>query len=109
MMDHEDQIHQDMKHIQDVYRSKPGTQIAYIPSHAKGDINHPDVEFGFIQYTTTDGAFCRYWNKNFMLGLRTTANSELTPFRNLALCDSHPQFEVDYLIEKINAGIDLSE
>ena len=25
-----------------------GQQIAYVPTHANGDINHRDVQFGFV-------------------------------------------------------------
>jgi len=57
-----------------------GEQIAYIPMHAEGDINHPDVEFGFITGFNSDGdPFCRYWRKGQPGTLRTTANSECTP------------------------------
>jgi len=27
---------------------KPGIEVAYIPYHAKGDINHADVEYGTV-------------------------------------------------------------
>ena len=27
---------------------KPGIKVAYIPYHAKGDINHADVEYGEV-------------------------------------------------------------
>jgi hypothetical protein len=88
---------------------KPGFQVAYIPRHANGDIKHKDVEFGFItsMNSTLMSAFCRYWNKDFSKGLRTTSCSELTDPELLIPYNSHPQFEVDYLLEKINAGIDL--
>ena len=56
---------------------QPGTQIAYVPTHANGDLSHPDVEFGFVTSVRGDVAFCRYWSKGD--GLRTTANSEATP------------------------------
>lgn len=52
---------------------KPGTQIIYIPMHAKGDENHPDVEEGFV--TThrpgSDAVYCRYWSKHYPGELRT--------------------------------------
>jgi hypothetical protein len=84
---------------------QPGTQIAYIPNHARGDIKHPDVEFGFVVSLGLGGVFCRYWSKSAPNILRTTATSELTYYEHLVLHKSHPQFEVDYIIEKINAGI----
>ena len=54
---------------------KLGTQIIYVPSHAEGDTNHPDCEFGFVTSTTTLGAYCRYWRKGEPGVLRTRANS----------------------------------
>ena len=57
---------------------KKGTQIAYIPPHAKG-IEHPDVEFGFVVKDTGKGShYCRYWRKDMLGELRTKNNSELT-------------------------------
>lgn len=61
---------------------QPGEQIAYVPSHAEGDINHPDVEFGFVTSQRGDTVFCRYWRRD-MTDLRTKANSEGTPIENL--------------------------
>ena len=63
---------------------KRGDQIAYIPNHAAGNIRHPDVEFGFVTSRNGSGDyFCRYWRKGRPGVLRTTANSECTPARNL--------------------------
>ena len=59
---------------------KPGDQIAYVPIHAQGDIDHKDVEYGFVSSDKGDYVFCRYWrNGQNGLALRTTANSEATP------------------------------
>lgn len=58
---------------------KPGTQIAYIPLHANGDLTHPDVEFGFVTSEKGEVHFCRYWRKGDPGVLRTVANSEATP------------------------------
>lgn len=59
----------------------PGTQIAYIPLHAEGDISHPDCEFGFVTSSRIlpDGPrvyWCRFWYKNRPGELRTIRNSE---------------------------------
>jgi hypothetical protein len=86
---------------------KPGLQVAYIPRHAKGSINHPDVEFGFVLTPVSHGVFCRFWYRDFTKGLRTTANSELVDYELLEPHISHPQSEVDYIIEKIQAGVSL--
>jgi len=63
-----------------------GTQIAYIPQHAEGKIDHPDVEFGFVmdELPEQEAHRCRYWRQNVkhpatMDDLRTRANSESTP------------------------------
>lgn len=58
---------------------KPGTQIAYIPTHANDDLEHPDVEFGFVTSERGDSHFCRYWIKGQPGKLRTVSCSELTP------------------------------
>jgi len=77
---------------------KPGTQIAYIPLHAEGDINHPDVELGFVVSERGDAHFCRYWRKGHLGELRTVANSELTPTDNLVEYKSVSQDVVDNLV-----------
>jgi hypothetical protein len=80
-----------------------GTQIAYIPQHANGDINHANVEFGFVTsvHKDQDVAFCRYWSQHKPDELRTWANSEATPLENLVPHVSHPQDEVDELLDEI--------
>lgn len=81
-----------------------GTQIAYIPNHAHGDINHDDVKFGFVTShpinitQSVKSVFCRYWKKNCLGVLRTTANSELTPIDNLIQFNSVRQSIVDRLM-----------
>lgn len=79
---------------------KPGTQIAYIPDHAKSvGLTHPDVEFGFVMREQGDSHFCRYWCKGHLRDLRTIANSELTPNDCLVEVNSVPQELVDALVE----------
>lgn len=72
-----------------------GTQIAYIPHHANGDVTHPDVEFGFVTSVGKGVAFCRYWSRHRLDELRTTANSEATPLECIKILESHPQQEVE--------------
>lgn len=60
-------------------RFECGEQIAYVPLHASGDIEHPDVEFGFVTSQRGHTVFCRYWRKGYLGDLRTRANSEGTP------------------------------
>ena len=66
----------------------PGTQIAYVPSHAKGDVNHPDADWGFVQEQREDSCLCRFWSKNRQhqrqIGdMRTKANAESAQKRDL--------------------------
>jgi hypothetical protein len=81
---------------------KPGTQIAYVPTHVNSDIRHPDVEFGFVTSYRPAGEvlanphyFCRYWRKGHLGELRTTSCSELTSAYLLVECESVPQGVVD--------------
>jgi len=78
-----------------------GTQIAYIPAHANRDINHPDVEFGFVTSQRQGVYFCRYWRKGELGELRTTSNSELTPNEYLVEHQSAEQGIVDKLISQL--------
>jgi hypothetical protein len=82
---------------------KPGTQIAYIPNHANGDIIHPDVEFGFVisESTSKTGHFCRYWVKGEIGNLRIRANSESTPNENLVEVKSVPQAYITALMKTL--------
>lgn len=75
-----------------------GTQIIYVPDHAEGDAEHPDCEQGFVTSVRGDMAFCRYWS-NAHEGLRTLANSEATPIRNLVVRDTRPQHVIDQWME----------
>ena len=78
-----------------------GTQIAYIPMHASGDLGHSDVELGFITSVRDDAAFCRYWRKGQPGMLRTVANSELTPLDMLVEHKSVPQEKVNQILERV--------
>lgn len=82
----------------------PGEQIAYVPTHAGGDLNHPDVEFGFVERLAySDVYLCRYWRKGELGVLRTRANGEATPAEGLVSCWSVPQATVDAAIARILA------
>jgi hypothetical protein len=76
-------------------KMKTGTQVAYVPLHAKGNINHPDVEFGFVMAENKDTHFCRYWKRGEPGILRTRANSEATPTEMLVEHQSVDQSVVD--------------
>lgn len=80
---------------------KRGTQTAYVPMHADGDINHPDVEFGFITSVHESAAFCRYWYRGQPGVLRTRSNSELTALARLVKHVSVSQEKVEQLLERL--------
>ncbi len=58
---------------------KQGTQIAYVPLEAGGNLAFVGVEMGFVVKERGNAHFCRYWRAGHPGKLRTTANSELTP------------------------------
>jgi len=78
----------------------PGTQIAYVPAHACGDINHPDVEFGFVTSTWEKIVFCRFWSNDDSNRLRTVANSESVLANRLLVHETHPQRQIDVLLQQ---------
>lgn len=81
---------------------KPEDQIAYIPNHAEGNLDHKDVQFGFVMSVTENGAFCRYFRSKDNAMLRTVANSELTPFENLVPYELHSKKFIHNLVKSIN-------
>lgn len=95
---------------------QPGTQIAYVPDHANGNLYHPDVQFGFVWAKTKmidDTYFCRYWSgKSLELGegykvrviepdLRTKSCAEITERRHIVLHESVDQSIVFEVMKKI--------
>jgi hypothetical protein len=82
-----------------------GTQIAYIPGHASGNIDHKDVQFGFVTSKTENGAFCRYFHSDGK-SLRTTANSELTYWRDLILYNHHIPGEIERILDGIDKELE---
>lgn len=83
----------------------PGTQIAYVPLHAEGDIDHKDVQFGFIVIEKPDmeAYVCRYFNLHSD-ELRTKANGEITPKLMMRVHYHHPKALVAKLIHDILEG-----
>lgn len=79
-----------------------GTQIVYIPNHAQGDIEHNDVEYGFVEEPGETVARCRYWRQGSKGTLRTIANGEVTPVANLRAHDSIDQVIVDKWLKWID-------
>lgn len=47
----------------------PGTPVAYIPLHANGDIEHPDVEYGIVSSSNEKYVFVKY--KNYLHPIAT--------------------------------------
>ena len=87
---------------------KKGDQVAYIPTHADGDTNHPDVEYGFVTSVKGDTVYCRYWAK-YWNGLRTRSCSEGTPRECLVkLKEYRPQAQVERWIERFEKESDAS-
>jgi hypothetical protein len=78
---------------------KPGTQVLYIPRHAHGDLNHPDVEAGFVTsaHKVNQVAYvcCRFWANDGSNRLRTLSCSECCNPNNLYIKDTRPQRRVD--------------
>jgi hypothetical protein len=90
----------------DKHDFKPGDQIVYMPDHANNNLNHPDVQIGFVMSMKDDFAFCRYWRGTYgkpIPELRTKANSEATPYRNLWRLHAcpFPQKFIDLTIRRI--------
>jgi len=89
---------------------KMGTQVVYIPNHANGNIQHKDVEFGFVTGRSPvlgkllgreEGCYCRYWSKELPNKPRTLSCSELTPARNLIEHSILPQSVIYSWMEKL--------
>lgn len=76
----------------------PMQQIAYVPNHARSDVSHADVEFGFVtsvKWTIMGQAiYCRYWSRNNQNELRTKANSEAADADNIVPHVSHSDDDV---------------
>ena len=78
-----------------------GDQIAYIPTHAEGDIRHKDVEFGFVTSVNKESVFCRYWGKTYPTRFRTRSCSEATRRENLVKRITRSQELVNEQLVKI--------
>lgn len=84
---------------------KRGDQIAYIPDHAEGNINHPDVEFGFVTSTNPHYVFVRYWwnarSGRDINTLKSRNSGTPTYRRHLVLHNNHPQETIDKMLAKL--------
>lgn len=85
---------------------KQGTQILYVPNHAEGDLDHEDVEQGFVTLVGQRVARCRFWRKDGT-GLRTRLNSESVAFENLFMFKHRNKKEVEDML--LVCGYELEE
>jgi hypothetical protein len=88
-----------------------GDQIAYIPYHANGDINHGDVQFGFVTSTRElrngeIGVWCRYYYRDGTR--RTTSCSERCSPDQIVPHVSRPQEDVTAWLKDIAAEEQIS-
>jgi len=51
---------------------KRGMQIVYVPTHANGDLEHSDCEYGFVSSINDRFVFCRYWHKKRICIIKNT-------------------------------------
>lgn len=82
-----------------------GTQVIYVPTHAGGDVNHPDCERGFVTSVKRETVFYRFWRED-LSELRTKSCSEGCDASQLIVADSVPQSRVNYALTEIQAGRD---
>ena len=77
---------------------KIGMQIAMVPKQAKGNLEHPDVQFGFVTALNENFAFCRYFLPKSD-ALRTKSHSEGTSYECIVIHEHHLQSIINtYLI-----------
>lgn len=53
---------------------KPGEAVSYVPTHANGDLGHPDVEHGVVTSTNPYFVFVRYDGE---MGAKATSPHDL--------------------------------
>lgn len=58
---------------------KPKQKVAYIPSRAGGDINHPDVEFGQVSRTNETYVFVKFEPQLSRFGWDKTSSQACNP------------------------------
>ena len=72
--------------IEDV---KDSMRVAYIPGHAHGDINHPDVERGKVSSKNSVNVFVRFDKQVSKLGWDGTTSQSCNP-GDLAALEAAP-------------------
>lgn len=58
---------------------EPRTRVAYIPNHADGDINHPDVEWGYVSSSNDVNIFVKFDKQLDKFGWEGTTSQSCTP------------------------------
>lgn len=57
----------------------PQTPVAYIPNHAFGDINHPDVEWGKVSSSNSKVIFVKFEKQLKLFGWSGTTSQACDP------------------------------
>lgn len=79
-----------------------GSQVAFVPARANGNLAHESVEYGFVTSVRGNIAFCRYWDWDG--SLRTLYGSLATPIDYLVPLDIVSQDVVDEWLERLGNG-----
>jgi hypothetical protein len=58
---------------------KPQMRVAYVPTHAHGDINHPDAERGTVSSTNQRFAFVKFDKQLRKFGWNGTTSQSCDP------------------------------
>jgi hypothetical protein len=93
---------------EEALKLKPGDQFVYVPSHAQGDLEHPDCEQGFVtsvrKHNVGAIVFGRYWSNLNRDRIRTCSTSEAASACFLVKKDTHDQEVVQEILESIERG-----
>ena len=73
---------------------KPGMRVAYIPPHARGNMNHKDVEYGIVSSTNEQSVFVRYFPLVLWFGFKNTT-ARGSSAQNLIILDDIPGWIID--------------
>jgi hypothetical protein len=63
----------------DIKLATPGIRVAYIPGHAHGEINHPDVEHGTVSSNNGKNVFVKFDKAVSRLGWEGTTSESCCP------------------------------
>lgn len=58
---------------------QPKTRVAYVPTHAHGDLNHPDVEHGTVSSKNDHFAFVKFDKQLARFGWEGTTSQSCRP------------------------------